>query len=217
MKLKLLVLALVILSSTSAFARCNGHYADEYIEEYFSLAKGDLRKNEATHNQLGSGKLGEAVGAVCMGGCYMPRTPEDQKSCEVKYRVAVQENIGEAETILKKKADRSKFIAAKKEATCKYTVDVAPTNFDAKAYAAATAKTCSSAGCLPSNLTICRSHVVCDNDPKYGSESYNVSCIGKDGKCPGVMDCMADEFTSPKEEIDAKLMNTVDSKLGKEQ
>ena len=215
MYFKLILIVLVTSFSLSTFARCNGTYGHEYIEDIFDLGKGSLSKSDTQSQELSrklsAGNLGSAVSDVCMNGCYLPSTEDDKKSCEKNYRIAIQKNISEAEVILNKKANRTKFIGY-----CEFSTDVTPTNFNAKGYADATNKNCSSSGCLPANITLCRSNATCRNHPKYASESYSVSCVGSDGECPGIDDCMDDTFTQPQDEIKKSKMNVKNSKTSQQ-
>ncbi len=201
----------LFLISTSIFARCNGRYANSYIEDIFDLGEGALGKSDAQSQELvkklTTGNLGTAVGEICMSGCYLPSSDEEIKLCEKKYRIAIQQNIAEAELVLNKKANRSKFIGY-----CEYSADVSPTNFNARSYANETNKSCSSSGCLPDNITLCRSTAICNNHPQYGSESYSVSCVGNDGECPSIDECMSDTFTQPQNELKKSDMNLKTSK-----
>ena len=215
MNYKLLLILMVFSFSLPSFARCNGTYAHEYIEDIFDLEKGSLSKSDTQSQEdsrkLSTGNLGNAVSEVCMSGCYMPSTDDDKKSCEKNYRIAVQKNISDAEVVLSKKANRTKFIGY-----CEFSADIAPTNFNAKAYADETNKSCSSSGCLPANITLCRSIVTCSDHPKYASESYTVSCVGSGGECPGVDECMDDTFTQPQDEIKKSKMNFKKSKTSQQ-
>ncbi len=48
--------------------------------------------------------------------------------------------------------------------------------------------------CVGQTLTTCNGRFRCDNDPTYGTETYNVYCMARNGSCPtDPYECAADE------------------------
>jgi hypothetical protein len=100
---------------------------------------------------------------------------------------------------------------------CEFSTDISRISFDVNKYIKDTNKNCSSTGCVPNKIILCKGSVLCKEHPTFGSNAYNVTCIGNDTSCPMVEDCMADVFTSPLKDINKDVQNKPQSSSASKQ
>ena len=222
--MKLLLVLLLGLSSSLAFARCHGGYANHIIKDVFSLSEKQLDFNHHIGKSIMSSDLGNAVSGICGSKCYSALfNAALRQECDKRYAEAVNSHLGYLKELTKKNPnmDKLKRLMASSsvetqvaqtdipQKTCEYSTDMQVTEFNAVDYARGTTRSCSSTGCMPKKVTMCRAKMVCTNHPKYGTNVYSVTCVAKeDGTCPDEETCMADPYLNPKSDIELDLLRS---------